>query len=272
MGNTSSIIEESKRASVASDPESLKRKELTFPCKLLRRRRCSSAFVGPAELKKLQEMQNKAFSKSKTARQQQEMEQQRLHEEDVKEMLQAAELGELETVKELLEMGGLDVNSTDNKGVSALHRAAMCAREKVIRLLLERGADPNISDVNCGFTPLHWVIIKASPQMSSTDHVEESIIALYRGGCDLNGTDFNSNTALHLAAQKGNKLCVDTLVRLGARTDQKDILGRTCFEVAKNEETKELIERLTQIKETVIYHVLEISPSPPDSPPPLPPP
>ena len=190
--------------------------------------------------------------------------------EDQRELFQAAAKGDVETVQQLVD-SGVDANSTDENKMTALHHAAMHAREGVIQALIERGADVNASDLKGGFSPLHWVVINAHPQMGATDHVDESIVALARGGCNLNCTDFNFATPLHIAAQSDNHVCVSTLIRLGADPNRVDITGRNCIKVARSAETKELIKKLHQIKEEAVYHVLE-TPLPPPPPPPTDPP
>lgn len=187
-----------------------------------------------------------------------------------KEFLAAAGRGDIETVQELLD-GGVGIETADANEMTALHHAAKHAREWVIKFLVDRGADVNASDLTGGFSPLHWVIINSSPQMSSTNHVDESVIALARGGCNMNAKDFNLATPLHIAAQKGNKSTIDTLVRLGSSPHSVDITGRNCLQVAKSDEVREIMETLHEKKESVVYHVLEVpsaTPSPPTTPPP----
>ena len=187
---------------------------------------------------------------------------------DEKEFLAAAARGDLESVLEALR-NGVGLDTADANEMTALHHAAKHSRDDVIRCLLDRGADPNVTDLTGGFTPLHWVIINSCPPIGSTNHVDESVIALARAGCNLNSTDFNLATPLHIAAQKGHKSTIDTLVRLGANPQAKDVMGRSCLEIAKKEETREFIQSLHSKKESVIYHVLEVptsssrSPSPP---------
>ena len=177
--------------------------------------------------------------------------------EEIKELCAAAQSGEVDYVRDLLDMGGVDPNATDHNQMTALHYAAMHAREEVIKLLVQRGSNPNASDLKGGFTPLHWVIIKANPLTSSSNHVDQSIVALYRGGANVNCTDFNLCTPLHIAAQKGYKDCIDTLIRLGADPERKDGTGRSCFQVAKNEDIVEQMRLLRRTKETAIYGVLD---------------
>lgn len=181
--------------------------------------------------------------------------------EDRRKLFQAAAKGDVEAVEQLVD-SGVDANITDENQMTALHHAAMHARDGVIKALIDRGADVNATDLKGGFSALHWVVINADPQMGSTDHVDESIVALARGGCNVNCTDFNFATPLHIAAQKNNRVCIDTLIRLGADPDRVDITGRSCIKVARSAETKELIQKLHHMKEEAIYHVLDL-PSPP---------
>lgn len=65
----------------------------------------------------------------------------------------AAASGRLEVVRPLIQHGA-DLKLAGNLGYTALHHAAMWAHEAVIRLLLERGDDPN-RQTSCGRMPLH---------------------------------------------------------------------------------------------------------------------
>ena len=186
---------------------------------------------------------------------------------DEKEFLAAAGRGDVEAVLGLLR-SGVGLETADANEMTAIHHAAKNARDDVIRCLLDRGANANASDLTGGFSPLHWVIINSCPPMGSKNHVDESIVALARGGCDLNAKDFNLATPLHIAAQKGHRSTIDTLIRLGANPLAVDVMGKSCLQVAKSDEIRKFIESLHEKKESVIYHVLEVSRSP--SPPALP--
>ena len=178
-----------------------------------------------------------------------------------RQLIAAAASGKVDEVEILVDTG-VDVNSTDENLMTPLHHAAKHSRDGVIRALVERGADVNATDLHGGFTPLHWVVINANPQLSSTNHVDESIVALSRGGCNLNSTDFNSATPLHLAAQTDNLVCINSLIRLGANPDLKNIMGRDAKQVARGKSTERLIHKLQKIKQRALYHVLEVTPPP----------
>ena len=270
MGNNSSVCEFNR----GSDSDFYREKKLQRPpCPYTRPRRSSSVRRSASMMKKQKprHLRRNFYHNKKVARLEQLETELRAAEEKEK-LLAAAGRGDVDAVEVLLD-GGLDVNVADENQMTALHHAAMHARDKVITVLIDRGADVNATDLKGGFTPLHWAVINADPQTGSTDHVDESVVALSRGGCEITPTDFNFATPLHYAAQKDNKVLIDTLIRLGADPELVDILGQNCIKVAKSEETKQLILNLHRKKKDVIYHVLEISPSPDfESPPPTPPP
>ena len=80
-----------------------------------------------------------------------------------------------------------------------------CARGdlKTVERLVDCGVDVNSADKS-QMSALHFAV------MHARDHVIKSLSALVRAGCRVNATDFNFATPLHIAAQKGNKGCVQT--------------------------------------------------------------
>ena len=74
----------------------------------------------------------------------------------------AARVGDFESAK-LLVAAGADVNDRDAWGVSALVLAAHSGYGGLVRLLLERGADAN--DAAAGFTALHEAIMRRDEKM-----------------------------------------------------------------------------------------------------------
>lgn len=169
--------------------------------------------------------------------------------------------GNQNTVVHMLERQIVDVNSSDENHLTALHHAAMHLKPEIITVLIQHGADPNAYDMKGGFTPVHWVVINSNPEMSDINRIEECLESLARGGCNINSRDFNQATPLHFAARKDDKMVVDALMKLGADPNSVDVLGRSCASVAKSEETKILIIKLANLRARAIYHVLEIPPS-----------
>ena len=173
------------------------------------------------------------------------------------ELFAAVIRGDKESVGRLLDNGLVDVNAVDSNHLTALHYAAMHARPNLITLLIRHGADVDAYDTKGGFTPIHWVVINSNPGMSDEERVDECLVELVKGGCNVNSKDFNQATPLHFAARTDNKAIVDSLMRLGADPNDTDILGRTCASVAKSSETKILIIKLADLRARAIYHVLD---------------
>ena len=176
------------------------------------------------------------------------------------QLFTAAVNGDVETALRVL-AGGIDVNTTDENYLTPLHYAAMHAKPQVIEALIDHGAHVDATDIKGGFTPMHWVVINAQPGLAETGKIEECLIALARGGCNVNCKDYNQATPLHFAARTNNRAVVDVLMRLEADPNETDVSGRTCAAVAKSEETKVLIIKLADLRARATYHVLEIPPT-----------
>ena len=67
---------------------------------------------------------------------------------------EACKAGDAEAVKKLLE-SGVDANTKDAKGISALHYAVGVDRLDILKLLMDKKADPKVVD-NSGNTLLHY--------------------------------------------------------------------------------------------------------------------
>ena len=168
-----------------------------------------------------------------------------VREEEV--FLAAARVGDVLVMKELIK-AGIDINAFDQNKQTALHYAAINFRLEAIQLLVSKGANCNITDLKGGFTPLHWIVINAEPEVAS-NLVEQCLITIARAaGSKVNCGDFNLSTPLHIASQRGHRQCCRLLVQLGADCQFRDIMGRTPLNVAHNEETRQAIIRAAQEK------------------------
>ena len=72
-------------------------------------------------------------------------------------LLMAAKRGELAIVQSLLDKGE-HVDAIDNAGRTALHHAVQTASDNLVKLLIERGADVNLTTANGFTTPLHCAL------------------------------------------------------------------------------------------------------------------
>jgi len=169
----------------------------------------------------------------------------------------AASVGDLERVRELLEEG-IDPNARDAHGETPLHKAASEGHVHVARLLLEHGANPNARD-EVGWTPLHWAAYKghvdvvklllkhgADPNAQSNSGETPLHIAAYNGHvevvkllleykADPNAKDKDGDAPLHAAARRGHVEIVKLLLEYGADPKVKDKDGNTPLDLARKE-------------------------------------
>ncbi|CAG9813072.1 unnamed protein product [Phaedon cochleariae] len=125
----------------------------------------------------------------------------------------AAEDGDLECVR-LLINAGAQVSSRNQKRQTPLHLAALAQSTETIGFLLRKGADVNASDSD-GRTPLHCSIVKASRSC-------ECVRLLLCARPNVNQPDIFGYTPLHLAALNEYSHCVMLLINNGG-----DVTART---------------------------------------------
>ena len=122
-------------------------------------------------------------------------------------------------------------------GTTALLRAAKAGDVVVVRLLLENGADANLT-TRTGINPVMAAAGLGSKEEDGTGRLKteaetiETITLLLQAGADVNALDSNGRTALHGAAQKGFDRVVGFLAGRGARLDTKDRRGLTPLDAA----------------------------------------
>lgn len=113
-----------------------------------------------------------------------------------------------ERVAEMLGKG-MDVNETDDSGVTMIGLAARHGHVDMIQLLLANDADPNVGDRG-GRTPLMTA--------GRAGH-EDVIHALLEGGAEVDARDTIGTTALGWTAGFGNAASVKALLEAGAEVD-----------------------------------------------------
>ncbi len=119
-------------------------------------------------------------------------------------------------------------------GTTPLLRAAAEVDVPVQRLLLKHGADPNLATHHQTTAlmlaaGLGWKDVYSHG--SEGDAIQFMKVCLERGA-DVNAANWEGNTALHGAAQRGSTAFVDFLVANGARLNAKNKLDRTPLDEA----------------------------------------
>ena len=118
----------------------------------------------------------------------------------------------------------------DFTGQTPFLRASLSADVPLMKLLLSKGADPNIATFN-GTTALmaaagvNWVIGQTYSESPSM-WIEAVKLCLELGG-DVNAVNAMGLAAVHGAANRGSDDIIELLARNGARLDVKDKEGRT---------------------------------------------
>ena len=167
----------------------------------------------------------------------------------VGELCERAKAGDLDGVRQVITKMGLHPSKGDVDGRTGLHIAARYGQLEVVQMLVEEfKVDVNVSD-NKGQTPLmdahaaqsdvvtNYLISKgASQQTFSNAHVTKMLGAAasgdvatvnqyMQGRMDANAHDYDSRTALHLAAAGGHETVVKLLLNAGADVKKQDRWG-----------------------------------------------
>ena len=128
------------------------------------------------------------------------------------DVFEAAAVGRLERVRELLENDPALVSSFSADGFTPLHLAAFFGHADIARLLVERGADTNAVARNpMQVRPLHSAA--AARQLEIAE-------LLVNHGADVNASQERGFTPLHAAAQNGDVELARLLLERGARREQ----------------------------------------------------
>ena len=137
---------------------------------------------------------------------------------------------------ELLLSAGLDPNKPDDPGKLPLMEAAIKNRSAIVKILLDRNADPNIKPDHYGQTALMLAASLGRGEIVKT--------LLANGAAPNLRDDANSQTALIMATIKGHTDIVKTLLAHGADRELRDYDGLTALDYAKQLDHQSLIHVL----------------------------
>ncbi len=148
----------------------------------------------------------------------------------------AARAGETDLVVELLERGA-NPNSTNVNGGTPLMFAAISGNDLIVKELLGRGAEVNAMGSN-GWNALMVASAKGFP---------DTVKMLLDSGADINAADVYLWTPLHRAAYENRVLTVKVLLRHeGIEVDFQDDHGATALHHAAVRGHREIVETLLE--------------------------
>jgi ankyrin repeat protein len=143
------------------------------------------------------------------------------------DLFEAATLGEVERVEELLNQTQDLLNARSPDDATALHFAAFFAQPEAAKVLVHRGADVRaVSRTFGNVTALHSAAAGGSAEIVRT---------LLIAGADPNARQNGGFVALHSAAQNGDAQMVRHLLEHGADPRLATDDGRTALSIAEEQ-------------------------------------
>lgn len=139
---------------------------------------------------------------------------------------------------ELLVSSKAQMDTVDNNGDNALHRAVRLKNAQVVGALITHGAEINARGIS-GRTALHD---------AAADDYEQIAKILITSGADIESRDNNSYTPVMLGTCKSAVNVVRLLLAKGARLDHVDRQGKNILHIAAGWGNWQILKLLTQAK------------------------
>jgi uncharacterized protein len=138
---------------------------------------------------------------------------------------EAAAVGDVDRLRELVELRPELTNALASDGFTPLHLAAFFGRTDAVRLLLDRGADANTTATNdTRVAPLH---------SAAAGGDREAVRLLLAAGADPNARQRGGFAPLHAAAAAGDRELAELLLDAGAEPAAETDDGRTPADLAR---------------------------------------
>lgn len=155
------------------------------------------------------------------------------------DIFEAASLGIVERVKQLLEEKPELLNDYSNDGFTLLGLAAFFGHFDLAQELLEKGADPNIAANNqFKVAPIHSACATSNFEMAAL---------LIQNGADVNAKQMLDVTPMHSAAHNGQTELVQLLFDNKADIHAKMENGQTPLSMAKEAKSTETVDLITKL-------------------------
>jgi len=157
------------------------------------------------------------------------------------DVFDAAALGEVEHLRELIEVDHSQVNNYSGDGFIPLGLAAFFGQIECVKLLVDHGADINAESKNqMQVRPIHSAVAHRQAQVAF--EMAEYLLA---NGALVNVVQHGGWTPLHQAAAHGQEKIVRLLLRYNADVSARSEDGRTPLDLAVETGYDYLIEVLT---------------------------
>jgi len=145
---------------------------------------------------------------------------------------EAAQNGDLSLVKKYIELGVKTNYQGGRLKSTALYEAVNYDHYEIVVYLLEKGANPNITD-NTGYAPIN---------LAAYNNQSKMVQLLIKHKPDLNTQNSEGFTPLHYAVYNGNLEIVKILIEAGADSTIKEKDGYTAFDYAASNGLQEIAE------------------------------
>jgi uncharacterized protein len=157
---------------------------------------------------------------------------------DEPNVFEAAALGLVERLRELLDRDPELARAFSGDGFTALHLAAFMGHPAATRLLLERGADPDAVATSAQIGP-----VQPLHSAAATRELECARL-LVEHGADVNARQAGGYTPLHEAAGNGDVELARLLLGAGADSRARKDDGQTPADLAAERGHQELLDVL----------------------------
>lgn len=140
----------------------------------------------------------------------------------------AASEGDIDTLKRLLDEDSIDINKKDRWGKTALNSA-------------EEGSHASAAKMIDQFEQQQNMLCEAC--VAACDDKTDTIARLIQEGLNVNGSNYNGTTLLHVAVSKKSDKTVDLLLKHGADYLKKDRTSKSSLDIAKEKGRREYVDK-----------------------------
>ena len=160
----------------------------------------------------------------------------RLADREALDVAEAAALGRVDRLAELLDADPSAVSLRTNDGFTPLHLAAFFGGAAAVSVLVDRGADvAAVADNPMQVQPLH---------SAAAAHDVDAVRRLLEAGAPVDAHQMGGWTPMQEAASNGDAAMVDVFLAAGADLSATNDSGKTAADIAEESGFEDLARRL----------------------------